>query len=348
MNRQKIFKNFFIFTSVFVILFSSCGGGPSNGAIFAAIEGEEKLNKGTVPWAVTSLVYYKGALYCTNGSSVYTKGKYAKRGWAAFPTNYDGSIAALAADDNNLYVLTYSKTNPQDNCSDRKLYVLQGSSTGAVTLTGNPDVIFDNQSYSSGREAFVTLYGSQTSGGATYKLNGTSAPTSTGKSDIASAAKGSGGTEFYQTYLAVSDFSNTRTFRVDLDGNHSSFAKDENSKNKNNPVNSIICSDGTSIPVPLTESKNGKITGLAFYRELGKDYILVATSSSGYHRISLDGTNTSTPNPHKNGEQLAGAGIIEDSFWTLDSGAIYAGVTAQDQKRYGLWAYYLNDSWNRD
>ena len=105
MNRQKIFKNFFIFTSVFVILFSSCGGGPSNGAIFAAIEGEEKLNKGTVPWAVTSLVYYKGALYCTNGSSVYAKGKYAKEDGQRFLQRW--FIAALAADDNK-YVLTYS------------------------------------------------------------------------------------------------------------------------------------------------------------------------------------------------------------------------------------------------
>lgn len=361
MNKQKYFMSFIVSASI-LFFFSSCGGGASGGAIFSAIEGEVKLGKKTATWAITSMVCYKGNLYCTNGNKIYTKGLNAGRGWSAMSTQYDGAIARLAADDSNLYVMSYkpsvevtSSNQDSYDYSDISLNVLYGPSTGVVNLD-KVMAIFDNKVYppdgnnnTTGREAYATVYG-----GTTYKLNGTAAPTASGSSDIASAVKVGGSTELYQTFISTSDYTNTRAWYVPLTGNESSFTA-------SNKAQFIIQGVGAGAPSfnlstdlneALTEAKHGKISGLAYYKENDgsgeKEYLLVSTSGSGYHRITLDGTNVITHNPHPNGEQLAGMGIIEGAFWTTPNGAIYAGITTADKSRYGLWSYFPDGAWNVD
>lgn len=356
MKNQKDFVLFSIL-SAFIILLSSCGGGAGGGGIFSAIEGEVKLGKKTAGWAVTSMVYYQGNLYCTNGSKVFSKGYGAGRGWASQSTSYDGAIGLLASDDNNLYILTYkpstevtSTTQDTYNYSDTQLSVLYGS-TGTVNNISNIRTIFDNKVIGSGREAFAT-----TADGTTYKLNGTAAPTPlSGQADKASAVKVGGSTQLYQTFLSTTDYSNSRAWYIPLDGNGSAAIKE-----KNAPQFTItgIGSGAPSIDLsktggdgPLSERKTGKISGLAYYEETDssgkKEYLLVSTTQ-GYYRIALDGTNTAKRCPYSNGEQLAGMGIIEGSFWTLPTGAIYAGATTSDTNRYGLWSYYPDGVWNLD
>ncbi len=354
MKNQK----YFILFSILIlagILFSSCGGGASGGAIFKAIESEVKLGKKTASWAIRSMVYYNDQLYCTNGDKIFTKGKGAGRGWSALSTQYDGAIGLLASDDNNLYVLTYKPSTEvtatnQDtyNYSDTQLNVLYGS-TGVVSGISNIWTIFDNKviGTTGGREAFAT-----TADGTTYKLNGTAAPTITG-SDAASAVKAGSSTLLYKTFISTSDYTNTRAWYVELNGDGSSFKKANTGKFIITGVNggSTINLEQTSGDGPLSEKKHGKITGLAYYKETinneNKEFLLVATTK-GYYRVALDDTKVVKANPHNNGEQLAGQGIIEGSFWTLSTGAIYAGVTTADKNRYGLWAYYPNDAWNVD
>lgn len=362
MKNQKDFVLFSIL-SAFIILLSSCGGGAGGGGIFSAIEGEVKLGKKTAGWAVTSLVVYKGNLYCTNGSKVLSKGYKAGRGWASQSTSYDGAIGLLASDDNNLYILTYkpstevtSTTQDTYNYSDTQLSVLYGS-TGVVSGISNVVRIFDNKvigtadGTTSGREAFAT-----TADGTTYKLNGTAAPTPlSGQADKASAVKVGGSTQLIQSFISTSDYSNSRAWYIPLDGNGSAAIKE-----KNAPQFTItgIGSGAPSIDLsktggdgPLSERKTGKISGLAYYEETDssgkKEYLLVSTTQ-GYYRITLDGTNTAKRCPYSNGEQLAGMGIIEGSFWTLPTGAIYAGATTSDTNRYGLWSYYPDGVWNLD
>lgn len=355
MKNQKDFVLFSIL-SAFIVLLSSCGGGAGGGGIFSAIEGEVKLGKKTAGWAVTSMVYYQGNLYCTNGSKVFSKGYGAGRGWASQSTSYDGAIGLLASDDNNLYILTYkpstevtSTTQDTYNYSDTQLSVLYGS-TGVVSGISNVVRIFDNKVIGSGREAFAT-----TADGTTYKLNGTAAPTAVG-SDAASAVKVGGSTQLYQTFLSTTNFSNSKAWYIPLEGNGSAAIKE-----KNAPQFTItgIGSGAPSIDLsktggedgPLSERNTGKISGLAYYEETDssgkKEYLLVSTTH-GYYRIALDGTNAVKRCPHSNGDQLAGQGIIEGSFWTLPTGAIYAGVTTSDTNRYGLWAYYPDGVWNLD
>ncbi len=355
MKNQK----YFILFSILIlagILFSSCGGGASGGAIFKAIESEVKLGKKTASWAIRSMVYYNDQLYCTNGDKIFTKGKKAGRGWSSLSTQYDGAIGLLASDDNNLYVLTYKPSTEvtatnQDtyNYSDTQLSVLYGS-TGVVSGISNIKTIFDNKviSTTGGREAFAT-----TADGTTYKLNGTAAPTTAG-SDAASAVKAGSSTLLYKTFISTSDYTNTRAWYVELNGDGSSFNKSNTGKFTITGVNgapSIDLSKTGGEDGPLSEKKHGKITGLAYYEETidsqNKQFLLVATTM-GYYRVTLDGTNVVKANPHNNGEQLAGMGIIEGAFWTLSTGAIYAGVTSADKNRYGLWAYYPNDAWNMD
>ena len=365
MNRQKHFTLFAILTS-FIVLFSGCGGGASGGAIFSAIEGEVKLGKRTTPWAIRSLVMYGNQLYCTNGNKIYTKGYGAQRGWTALTTSYDGAIGLLAADEDNLYVLTYtpsteitSEDQGTYNYSDMKLNVLYGPATGAVGLS-NVMTIFDNKSYNGGREAFATRYG-----GETFQLNGTATPTRIG-SGAASAVKTVGSSQLHQTFISTSDYTNSRAWYVPLDGNGSAFLTPTTTNGsttyKYNSPQFRINGVGAGVPSfdlskltvdnqTMSESKHGKISGLAYYEEtvsgVQKEYLLVSTTS-GYYRIALDGTNAVHRCPHANGERLAGQGIIEGSFWTLPTGAIYAGITASDKTRYGLWAYYPNDAWNVD
>ena len=349
MKRQKDFVLFSILSD-FIVLLSSCGGGAGGGGIFSAIEGEVKLGKKTAGWAVTSMVYYQGNLYCTNGRKVFSKGYSAGSGWASQSTSYDGAIGLLASDDNNLYILTYKPSTEVTNTynySDTQL-VLYGS-TGVVTGISNIRTIFDNKVIGSGREAFAT-----TADGTTYKLNGTAAPTAVG-SDAASAVKVGGSTQLYQTFLSTTNFSNSKAWYIPLNGNGSS-----NITEGNTPQFTItgIGSGAPSIDLsktggdgPLSERKTGKISGLAYYEETDssgkKEYLLVSTTK-GYYRITLDGTNTAKRCPYSNGEQLAGMGIIEGSFWTLPTGAIYAGVTTSDTNRYGLWSYYPDGVWNLD
>ncbi len=353
MKNQKYFILFSILTLA-GILFSSCGGGAGGGAIFKAIESEVKLGKKTASWAITSMVYYNEQLYCTNGDKIFTKGKGAGRGWSSISTNYDGAIGLLASDDNNLYVLTYKPSTEvtsanQDtyNYSDMKLNVLYGPATGAVTGISNVMTIFDNKSYNGGREAYATVYG-----GTTYKLNGTAAPTSTGSSDIASAVKVGSSSHLIQSFISTSDYTNSRAWHIELNGNHSSFDKSNTATFTITGIGApSINLEQTTGDGPLSEKKHGKITGLAYYEETidseNKQFLLVATTK-GYYRVALDNTKVVKANPHNNGEQLAGQGIIEGSFWTLSTGAIYAGVTSADKNRYGLWAYYPNDAWNMD
>lgn len=359
MKNQK----YFILFSILIlagILFSSCGGGASGGAIFKAIESEVKLGKKTASWAITSMVYYNEQLYCTNGDKIFTKGKDAGRGWSSLSTQYDGAIGLLASDDNNLYVLTYkpstevTSTNQDTyNYSDVQVAVLFGPSTGTISTLKNVMTIFDNKSYSGGREAFATVYGgTEGVGGTTYKLNGTAAPTTEG-SDAASAVKAGSSTLLYKTFISTSDYTNTRAWYVELNGNGSSFKKANTGKFTITGVNggNTINLEQTSGDGPLSEKKHGKITGLAYYEETinseNKQFLLVATTK-GYYRVALDDTKVVKANPHNNGEQLAGQGIIEGSFWTTPEGTIYAGVTAADTSRYGLWAYYPNGAWNVD
>ena len=354
MNQQKKFVLFLSISSL-VFLFTSCGGGASSGAIFSAIESEVKLGKKTADWAVTSMVYYGGNLYCSNGDKIYKKAYNGSRGWGAQSTSYDGAIGLLASDDNNLYVLTYkpstdvTSTNEDTyNYSDTQLCVLYGS-TGVVTTISNVRTIFDNKAIG-GREAFAT-----TADGTTYKLNGLSAPTPTGRSDIASARKVNGTTVFFQSFLSTSDYSNTRGWVIPLNGNGSSSITEGNM-----PQFIIQGCNAASISIDLTEAggdgpmssrKSERISGLAYYEEeisgIRNEYLLVATTK-GYYRVTLDGTCILKSTPHKNGEQLAGMGIIEGAFWTLPTGAIYAGVATYDKTRHGLWAYYPDGTWNVD
>ena len=352
MKKQKFFLLFSILT-LSGILFSSCGGGASNGAIFAAIESEVKLGKKTATWAITSMAYYDGNLYCTNGNKIFKKGLNAGRGWNTISTPYDGSIGLLASDDSNLYVLTYkpstevTSTNQDSyNYSDVQVAVLEGSSTGIISNLKNVMSIFDNKSYNGGREAFATVYG-----GATYKLNGRAAPTSNG-SDAASAVKIGSSSHLIQSFISTSDYTNSRAWYIELNGNHSSFDKSNTATFTITGIGApSINLEQTSGDGPLSEKKHGKITGLAYYEETIsgelKQFLLVSTTK-GYYRVTLDGTKNVKANPHTNGEQLAGMGIIEGAFWTLSTGAIYAGVTSSDKNRYGLWAYYPNNAWNMD
>ncbi len=363
MKNQK----YFILFSILIlagILFSSCGGGASGGAIFKAIESEVKLGKKTASWAIRSMVYYNGQLYCTNGDKIFTKGKKAGRGWSSLSTQYDGAIGLLASDDNNLYVLTYKPSTEvtatnQDtyNYSDVQVAVLFGPSTGTINTLKNVMTIFDNKviGTTGGREAFATVYGgTEGVGGTTFKLNGTAAPTTAG-SDAASAVKAGSSTLLYKTFISTSDYTNTRAWYVELNGDGSSFKKANTGKFTITGVNggrTINLEQTGGEDGPLSEKKHGKITGLAYYEEedssgITQQYLLVATTK-GYYRVILDGTNAVKRCPHSNGEQLAGQGIIEGSFWTLSTGAIYAGVTTADKNRYGLWAYYPNDAWNVD
>lgn len=358
MNKQKYFMSFIVSASI-LFFFSSCGGGASGGAIFSAIEGEVKLGKKTATWAITSMVYYDGNLYCTNGNKIYTKRLNAGRGWSAMSTQYDGAIARLASDDSNLYVMTYkpsvevtSSNQDSYDYSDISLNVLYGPSTGVVNLS-KVMTIFDNKSYNAGREAFATVYG-----GATFKLNGTAAPTAaptaSGSSDMASAVQVGGSSILYHTFISTSDYTNSRAWYIPLTGNGSSFEKSNSAQFSIQGVGAGALSFNlsTDLNEALTEAKHGKISGLAYYKENDgsgeKEYLLVSTSSSGYHRITLDGTNVITHNPHPNGEQLAGMGIIEGAFWTTPNGAIYAGITTADKSRYGLWSYFPDGAWNVD
>ena len=359
MKKQKYFILFSIL-ALAGILFSSCGGGASGGAIFKAIEGEVKLGKKTASWAITSMAYYNGNLYITNGHTIFTKGKGAGRGWSTVSTQYDGAIGLLASDDNNLYVLTYkpstevTSTNQDSyNYSDVQVAVLYGPSTGTISSLKNVMTIFDNKSYNGGREAFATVYsGNSDVGGTTYKLNGTAAPTSKG-SNAASAVKVGGSSSLFSSFISTSDYDNQRAWYVELTGNGSSFNKSNTGKFTITGVNGgrTINLEQTSGDGPLSEKKHGKITGLAYYEETvsgeHKEFLLVSTTK-GYYRVALDDTKVVKANPHANGEQLAGMGIIEGAFWTLPTGAIYAGVTTADKNRYGLWAYYPNDAWNVD
>ena len=350
--KKKNYRVLFSILTLAAILFSSCGGGGGGGGIFSAIESEVKLGKKTAPWAIRSLVYYNGSLYCTNGNKIFKKSLSAKReAWITLTTQFDGAIGLLASDDSNLYVLTFkpstevTASNQESyNYSDVKVSVLYGS-TGTVSLS-NVRTIFDNKAIS-GREAFATV-----NGGATYKLNGSGAPTSTGQADIASAVKVNGSTQYHRTFLSTSNYDNTKSWYIPLDGNGSSLITAEN-----NALFEIRGSNTIDLSKSLSEQKNGKLTGLAYYEEKNdsgqlEGYLLISTSSSGYHRVSLNGTNVVKSNPHKNAEQLAGMGIIEGSFWTFSNGAIYAGVTSADQSRYGLWSYYkgetTGDVWNLD
>ena len=355
MKKQKHLILFSIL-SLFIFLFVSCGGGGSNGAIFSAIESEVKLGKKTAGWAITSMAYYNGNLYCSNGDKIFTKGYNGGRGWASQSTSFDGAIGLLASDDNYVYVLSYkpstevtSTTQDTYNYSDTQLSVLYGS-TGVVSGISNIRTIFDNKAIG-GREAFAT-----TADGTVYKLNGKSAPTPlSGQADKASAVKVGGSTQFIQSFISTSDYSNSRAWYIPLSGNGSS-----NITEGNTPQFTIVGINGapsidlsrTAGDGPLSEKKHGKISGLAYYEEenssgITQQYLLVATTK-GYYRVTLDGTNVVKANPHKNGEQLSGMGIIEGAFWTLPTGAIYAGVTTADKNRYGLWAYYPNDAWNVD
>lgn len=359
MNFHKTFTLLLGISSL-VFIFTSCGGGGSNGAIFSAIESEVKLGKKTAGWAITSMAYYNGNLYCSNGDKIFTKGYNGGRGWASQSTSFDGAIGLLASDDNNLYILTYkpstevtSTTQDTYNYSDTQLSVLYGS-TGVVSNISNIRTIFDNKVIdpNGGREAFAT-----TADGTVYKLNGKSAPTPlSGQADKASAVKVGGSTVFFQSFISTSDYTNSKAWYIPLNGNGSS-----NITEGNTPQFTIVGINGApSIDLsktggkdgPLSEKEHGKITGLAYYEEenssgITQQYLLVATTK-GYYRVTLDGTNVVKANPHKNGEQLSGMGIIEGAFWTLPTGAIYAGVTTADKNRYGLWAYYPNDAWNVD
>ena len=356
MNKHKKFV-FFLSISSLVFLFTNCGGGAGGGGIFSAIESEVKLGKKTADWAVTSMVYYNGNLYCTNGDKIYTKAYNGGRSWGGQSTSYDGAIGLLASDDNNLYVLTYkpstevTSTNESSyNYSDTQLCVLYGS-TGVVTNISNVRTIFDNKAIS-GRIAYAT-----TADGTTYKLNGTAAPTPTGQSDKASAVKVGGSTQLIQSFISTSDYTNSRAWYIPLSGNGSSAIKERNTPEftivgiNGAPSIDLTRTSGLGSDGPMSEKKNGKISGLAYYEETVsgelKQFLLVSTSK-GYYRVTLDGTNVVKANPHNNGEQLAGMGIIEGAFWTLPTGAIYAGVTSADKNRYGLWAYYPNDAWNVD
>lgn len=355
MKNQKDFVLFSIL-SAFIILLSSCGGGAGGGGIFSAIEGEVKLGKKTAGWAITSMAYYNGNLYCSNGDKIFTKGYNGGRGWASQSTSFDGAIGLLASDDNYVYVLSYkpsTEVDPSDqksyNYSDTQLSILNGD-TGIVNSISNIRTIFDNKAIG-GREAFAT-----TADGTVYKLNGKSAPTPlSGQADKASAVKVGGSTQFIQSFISTSDYSNSRAWYIPLSGNGSS-----NITEGNTPQFTIVGINGapsidlsrTAGDGPLSEKKHGKISGLAYYEEenssgITQQYLLVATTK-GYYRVTLDGTNVVKANPHKNGEQLSGMGIIEGAFWTLPTGAIYAGVTTADKNRYGLWAYYPNDAWNVD
>lgn len=352
MKNQKDFVLFSILSAL-IILLSSCGGGAGGGGIFSAIEGEVKLGKKTAGWAVTSLVVYKGNLYCTNGSKVFSKGYGAGRVWASQSTSYDGAIGLLASDDNNLYILTYkpstevtSTTQDTYNYSDTQLSVLYGS-TGVVSGISNVVRIFDNKAIG-GREAFAT-----TASGTTYKLNGTAAPTVVG-SDAASAVKVDGSSELYQSFLSTSDYTNSRAWYIPLNGNGSSSIGEGGTRNTPQFIIQGV-GGGETIDLTTTSGDDKKtllgtsITGLAYYEEevsgANKEYLLVATTQ-GYYSVTLDGTNVVTRCPQANGEQLASMGIIEGSFWTFSDGSIYAGVTAADKNRYGLWAYYPGDAWN--
>ena len=354
--KKQNYSIFYSILSFFIFLFISCGGGASNGAVFSAIESEVKLGKKTAGWAVTSMVYYNGSLYCTNGDKIYTKGYNGGRGWGIQSTSYDGAIGLLASDDNYVYVLSYkpsTEVTPSDqdsyNYSDTTLSVIYGA-TGTVSNISNIRTIFDNKSYNGGREAFAT-----TADGKTYKLNGKSAPTLTGQSDKASAVKVGGSTQLIQSFISTSDYTNSRAWYVPLSGNGSSAITE-----RNTPQFTIVGINGapsidlsrTSGDGPLSEKKHGKISGLAYYEEentsgIIQQYLLISTTK-GYYRVTLDGTNIVKANPHNNGEQLAGMGIIEGAFWTLPTGAIYAGVTTHDKTRYGLWAYYPDGTWNVD
>lgn len=351
MQGQKHFTLFGIL-SFFIVLLSSCGGGASGGAIFSAIEGEVKLGKKTAPWAIRSMVYYNGSLYCTNGNKILSKGGTGPGGWSTISTQYDGGIALLAADDSNLYILTFKPSTDVTsinqgtyNYSDTQLNVLYGS-TGVVSGISNVVRIFDNKAIG-GREAFAT-----TANGTTYKLNGTTATSV--DSDKASAVKVGGSTHRIQSFISTSDYTNSRAWYVPLNGNGSSLIGEGGTRNT--PTYTINGINSSTIDLNETTGDDRKdllkanITGLAYYEEpdssgTTKEYLLVATTQ-GYYSVTLDATKIVTRCPQSNGEQLAGQGIIEGSFWTFSDGSIYAGVTTADNSRYGLWSYYPGSTWN--
>ncbi len=338
MNRKSFFALFSLI--VFSFLVSGCGGGASGGAIFSAIENEVKLGKSSAKWAVRSMVYYNNTLYCTNGSKIFQKNG---RGWTAIPTNWDGAIGLLAADDNNLYVQHFnistdvSETNLNNyHYEDVQVSVLYGTNAGQTIISSGAMTIFDNQSTNGGREAFVSKYG-----GSCYKLSSTGT-TGDNLGNCKGAVKNtSGGSQLFNTHLVTKNTNTNTAYYINLINNGTKISTEFIIRSSAGDINLENAGENS-----LSSTKIGAITGLAYYRDKEritsgdeKDYLLVATMNNGYYRVSLDGTNKIDNYPHKNGERIAGLGIIDGSFWTFGK-EIYAGVTTSDKNAYGLWAYY--------
>ena len=341
MNRKSFFALFSLI--VFSFLVSGCGGGASGGAIFSAIENEVKLGKSSAKWAVRSMVYYGNTLYCTNGNKIFQKDG---QGWKAISTNWDGAIGLLAADGDNLYVQHFnistdvSETNLNNyHYEDVQVSVLKGTNAGQTIVSSGVMTIFDNQSTDGGREAFVSKYD-----GGCYKL------TSSGPDlahnyggDKRGAVKTSGGSQLFDTHLVTRNTNTGEIYHINLKDTDSTKISTEFIIHRSNGEDINLENAGEN---SLLSTKIGAITGLAYYRDKEritsgdeKDYLLVATMNNGYYRVSLDGTNKIDNYPHKNGERIAGLGIIDGSFWTFGK-EIYAGITTSDKNAYGLWAYY--------
>ncbi len=300
------------------IFFASCSQEP----IFAAIENETKLNKGTVKGNVYALVKSNNSLFAANGY-LYRKDSTGPGGWYTIDRPA-GRCIALAGTSDGLYAM---------NDSHAVFYNTDPGNGGWAEVT---DITADtsNRLFSDGTDAYVRT------GGTVYKLAAggiTNSPiTANGASaNSVAAAKLQGGNTFFSDSAAFTSNRNVAMlYRQDAG-------------------NIQYSSDGAnwdSDPFP----ENTK--SLAVWQAGGTDWLLAGTSS-GYKQIPLNSAsgvpdgNPATPG----GNADPAIGIYEVSLLFTDprpgaESVIYAGVIdRQNGSSSGLWAWFPSTAeWNRE
>lgn len=310
MNKKN--KRYFIVSVLFLsAICFSCGGGGGGGGfsgVFADIEEEVKLNDVTAAGMISSACLHGGYLYCASANKLYKKPVNKEYGWES--TTYT-NVAYVASSSTAVYIAVHNGSS---------ITGVKNITTGAdVPVSGTINTIFDNQSMSGSRNAYVS-----TSSGV-YKLNGNGTATCGAPSNAKFAVRSGSNDVFSNDFITVNYSNSTTVYHK----------RDYEEK------------------IQATE---GVITGMQYYEFNDAAYILLATrntnstnDSIGYRAVKIsDGTWIDTP--QTNAAQFAGSGM--SGLWVFpapDGGyAIYAGCNSTDKKRMGMWAYYPDKSWNVD
>ena len=361
---KYIIAPLFALTSLF---FTSC-----HDDIYNMITREVALEDG-ISGDIRSIVPFKNSLYLTN-NNIYKKtaessnstGKYNGQWSKQSSPLSDGTVLFLASDASNLYALTTTWEEDEDESEivekKRQLWTSSdGSTWSEVSVTydtssaSNLRILFDNQAQeisgnyvipSSSRAAYITAYNGSTY--ITYKLNGTSVTDGkTNSSAYIKAACIGSSTAFTSNYaLAAGTDTSSGTNRFYWAQNGSTLYYSAAGATGLTSAGSVDLDHGTIYSIAVT-----------------KNYLLLGTSS-GIARVALSNgvpAGSTASFGDNNADSLltsrvpllyarnSSANEAEDDEYGCMNIYSYISSSNDTFKEIGLYAYYNGrGNWNRD